>query len=60
MELRLDEAQATLLRQILDHEWRDSRMEIRDTDNSRFKAGLRERNEQVKAILDALGGPLPD
>lgn len=60
MDLHLDETEAELLRSILDREFRDTRMEIADTDNSRFKGELRERNELVRAVLDRLGGPLPD
>ncbi|MCU0273688.1 MAG: hypothetical protein MUE34_10680 [Acidimicrobiales bacterium] len=60
MELHLDETEVDLLRSILDREYRDSRMEIADTDNSRFKEELRGRNARVRAILDRLGGPLPD
>lgn len=60
MDLHLDETEVELLRAILDREFRDSRMEIADTDNSRFKEELRARNARVRSVLDRLGGPLPD
>lgn len=60
MELRLDDAQATLLQEVLDSSWRELRYEIADTDNSTFKAELRERGERLRSLLDLVGGPLPD
>lgn len=60
MELQLDEQEAETLREILNRVWREARYEISDTDNSSYKRGLRERNAQLKAILDRLGGPLDD
>lgn len=52
MELRLDDAQATLLQEVLDSSWRELRYEIADTDNSTFKAELRERGERLRSLLD--------
>ncbi len=60
MQLTISDDQAVLLREVLDSAFRDLRAEIADTDNSRFKAQLREREEQLRAILEHLGGPLAD
>jgi hypothetical protein len=60
MILELDDDRAALLREVLDQAYRDLRYEIADTDNSTFKQQLRDRAEQLKAVLDAVGGPLPD
>ena len=60
MELHLDESQAELLRQILDQQYRDIRYEISNTDNSEFKSELQARRDSMHAILDKVGGLLPD
>ena len=60
MHLTLDDEQRALLRELLDSAYRDLRYEIADTDNSRFKDELREREAEVGALLDLVGGPLPD
>ena len=60
MELQLDEAQTELLRQILDQEYRNIRYEISNTDNSEFKTELQGRRDAMHAILDKVGGLLPD
>lgn len=60
MELHLTDEQAELVREVLDRAWRDLRYEIADTDNSRFKAELREREQLMQGVLDLLGGPLAD
>lgn len=59
MDITLDAGQVELLRDLLDSAYRDLRYEIADTDNSEFKASLRERATAVKALLDLVGGPLP-
>ena len=60
MDLTLTEEQRLLLQTILDREYRDTRYEIADTDRSTFKDELRERNAMLRAVLDLVGGPLPD
>lgn len=60
MDLALDDAQQTLLREVLDSAFRDLRYEVANTDNSRFKEELRAREATLKSILDLVGGPLPD
>jgi len=59
MELRLDAMQTDTLREILDNAWRDLRYEIADTDNSVFKAGLRDRERILQSILDQLPDEVP-
>lgn len=60
MQLELSDTQAQLLRQILDGVYRDDRAEIASTDLPRFKAGLKAERDEVRAMLDQLGGPLPN
>lgn len=60
MELTLDDQQQSLLQELLDRAYRDLRYEVADTDNSDFKSSLRTRQERVRALLDLVGGPLPD
>jgi hypothetical protein len=60
MDLHLDPAQVDLLRELLDSAYRDLRYEIADTNNSTFKARLRERETALRDVLDLIGGPLPD
>lgn len=58
MHLELSDDQVGLLRQILDGAYRDLRYEIADTDNSRFKAMLREKEANLGEILELVGGPI--
>jgi hypothetical protein len=60
MNLHLEPGQETLLREILDSTYRDLRYEVADTDNSEYKRRLREREQALRALLDQVGGPLPD
>ncbi len=60
MELSLDEINEALLREILDSTSRDLKFEIADTDNGRFTASLRRREEQIVRLLDASGGARPE
>ncbi len=60
MQIDLTDDQAGLLREILDSAYRDLRYEIVDTDNAAYKANLRTRETSLRALLDAVGGPLPD
>ena len=54
MELHLDANQTSTLLDVLDGAWRDLRFEIADTDNARYKAGLRDRERIIQSILDLL------
>ncbi len=60
MNLQLEPAQVDLLREVLDSTFRDLRYEVADTDNSKFKAELRDRERALLELLDLVGGPLPD
>ncbi len=60
MNLQLEPAQVDLLREVLDSTFRDLRYEVADTDNSKFKAELRDRERALRELLDLVGGPLPD
>ena len=60
MQLDLDAEDSELLRELLDHAYRELRYEISNTDNSVFKHQLRERETRLKSLLDQAGGPLPD
>lgn len=60
MELTLSDDEAELLRALLDTAWRDTRSEIADTDSPRFRRGLRIDEASIRAMLDRLGGPLPN
>jgi hypothetical protein len=56
MNLDLTPDEADLLRDLLDAEMRDGRMEIADTDNVRFKRELRERQDVLRGLIEKLGG----
>ncbi len=56
MHLELSNEQVALLRELLDETYRDLRYEIADTDNSMFKARLRERESQLSELITMLGG----
>lgn len=60
MMIDLTESQLELLRQILDSELRESRYERADTDRSTYREMLKEREGELRSILDLVGGPLPD
>lgn len=60
MDLHLEPEQLDLLRELVDSAYRDLRYEIADTNNSEYKARLRVREERLAALLDLVGGPLPD
>lgn len=60
MNLHLEPAQVDLLREILDSTFRDLRYELADTDNSTYRAELRDREAALAELLDLVGGPLPD
>ena len=60
MNLHIEPAQVDLLREVLDSAFRDLRYELADTNNSKFKAELRDREHALRELLDLVGGPLPD
>ena len=60
MQLDLNAAETELLQQLLDHEVRELSLEIADTNNSHFRDELRGRRDAIRALLDRVGGPLPD
>jgi inorganic pyrophosphatase len=60
MDLHLEPDQAELLREVLDSTSRDLHYEIADTDNSTFKAKLRDRARALDELLGMVGGPLPN
>ncbi len=60
MELNLSEDDIEQLRNVLDSVVRDLSHEIADTDNSGFRANLKQRRDTLRSILDRIGGPLPD
>lgn len=60
MKLDLEPDQVDLLRVVLDSTLRDLRYEVADTDNSQYKAELRNREVSLRKLLDLVGGPLPD
>jgi hypothetical protein len=60
VQLELSDDEAALLRELLDGICRDLSYEIADTDNSTYRAGLRDRRDAIRTMLDAVGGPLPD
>ena len=60
MDLHVDDAHVSVLRDVLDAALRDLRYEIADTDNPHFKRRLRNRESVLRALLEPLGGPLAD
>jgi hypothetical protein len=60
MDLTLSDDEASLLRELLDHTYRDIKYEIADTDTRAYKEQLRKREQQLLAMLTRFGGPLPD
>lgn len=55
MELRLDEGEATELRELLSEALSDLSSEIADTDNPDFQRSLRSRRERLEKIRQQLG-----
>ena len=59
MDLRLDEGDATELRQLLSEALSDLSSEIAATDNPEFQRSLRSRRERLERIRQELGsGPV--
>ena len=51
----LSEAESEVLRQILEVDLSDLRMEIADTDSFNFRDDLKGRKEVLQKVLDSLG-----
>jgi hypothetical protein len=60
MNVSLEQSDVVLLREILDSAYRELKSEISHTDNSVFKQQLRDREAQLRNLLDTFSGPLPD
>jgi len=60
MQYQIADEHVDVLRGVLDAALRELRYEIADTDNSRYKHELREREVALRALLVPMGGPLPD
>lgn len=60
MKLELNEAQAVMLRELLDSAYRDMKYEVAASTVSTFKDALKDREVVLKGLLDLVGGPLPD
>lgn len=58
--LEIADDHAVVLREVLDLTLRDLRYELADTDNPEYKRRLRDRESVLRALLEPLGGPLPD
>jgi len=56
MKLVLDDASASVLREVLEAAARDLSYEIADTDNPEFKRTLDERAERLHSIIDQFPG----
>jgi hypothetical protein len=59
MDLHLTDDDTALLREVLDSAFRDLRFEIADTDNHEYKNDLKQREARLRALLDQVGGPIP-
>ena len=53
--IELSEAESEVLRQILEVDLSDLRMEIADTDSFNFRDDLKGRKEVLQKVLDSLG-----
>jgi len=60
MDLKLSDDEAELLRALLNTALRETRSEVSNTDNARYRRGLRADEESIRVMLDQLGGPLPN
>ena len=59
MNLSLTDAEAELLRELLDSALKDMSYEISDTDLPSYKAELRTRRETMRAVREKLDGAAP-
>ena len=57
MELHLDDQEVPVLRDLLKSALGDLSMEIANTDNAQFRAGLRRDRDLMKAVFDRLNTP---
>jgi len=56
IKIELTESQGLMLNEVLDRVLSDLRMEIADTDSPFYKDKLRERKEEIKAVMTLLKG----
>ncbi len=59
MQFEFSDDDVRLLRELLDATVLDLSPEIADTDNPTYRRSLVDRRDQLRAILDTLGGPPP-
>lgn len=55
MELSLESGEVTLLRQLLEHDLGDLRMEIGKTENYDMRQDLKQREATLRALIEKLG-----
>jgi hypothetical protein len=55
MQIEITEAEAVVLRDVLDTWLGEVSAEIRHTDNPEVRSGLRERRDRVRRVHDLLG-----
>jgi hypothetical protein len=60
MHIELTDAETEVLQRLLGREVRDLSYQIADTDTSTFRDELRQHRDNVKTLLDKVGGPLDD
>ena len=58
MKLEISNEELTLLSELLRREYQELREEIYKTEDHRFKAGLRRKEELMDALLNKLGTPV--
>lgn len=54
MQIEINDAQAAVLRELLDSRIASLSSEIRHTDNASFRQGLREQRDQLRELLRTL------
>jgi len=59
MEIELDDEERRVLREILENDLSDLRMEMADTDRKDFRDMLARRKAVLGKVIEALGGPPP-
>ena len=59
MEIELDDEERRVLREILENDLSDLRMEMADTDRKDFRDMLARRRAVLGKVIEALGGPPP-
>jgi hypothetical protein len=58
VQLELTDDDVQLLREVLTAEVSDLSPEIADTDNPSYRRELRARRDRLRALLQAMGGPV--